>query len=172
MGLFDQVYVSSDVAAAFELRCAGCDRVPSADAEWQTKSLDPSMVSYLLRHDDNQAIRLYLLDKPADKRFWRPWTAEEIAASERDASRGGLFALWQKRRGEGTWLPDAYLPRNRRQRFLGELPHQWVEIYTRCACSRSLTYSIKFCDGVATEVRSAPPRHAPGFFDDASELGE
>src|SRR6266446_2441032 len=32
------------------------------------------------------AVRLYLLDRPSDRRFWRPWTKQEIEASERVAS--------------------------------------------------------------------------------------
>ena len=62
MGMFDTVYVSGDVAAALRLACERCGAAPLADAEWQTKSLDPSMLSYVLRHDEGGAVRLYLLD--------------------------------------------------------------------------------------------------------------
>jgi hypothetical protein len=93
-----------------------------------------------------------------------------IAKSERDAERGGFFALWRKKPGEGCFLPGAYLPENRRQRFMGELPHQWVEIYARCACGESVERHVKFSDGVAVEVRLEAPRHEPGFFDDSGGL--
>ena len=171
MGLFDTVYLSAEVAAAWDLRCDACGRAPDADREWQTKSLEPCMNSYFLRHDDGGAVRLYLLDEPSDRRFWSPWTEAEIAESERlAAEREGLFAVLQKKAGEGRFLPDAYLPRNRRQRFMGELPHRWVEIHGTCPCGRSAERWIEFCDGVATEVRSAAPTRGPGFFDEAGGL--
>jgi hypothetical protein len=171
MGLFDIVYVSGDVTAAFELRCAQCGQALPPDHGWQTKSLDPCMFSYVLRHDEAGVVRLFLLDRPSDRRFWRAWTEDEIAESEREARRGGLFPLVVKRRGDGHFLPEAFLPRNRRQRFMGELPHQWVEIYACCACGALVERWIKFSDGIAVECRTAPPRYEPGFFDDAGEFG-
>ena len=127
MGLIDTVYVSQDVATAFDLRCSPCGQAPPQDSGWQTKSLDPCMSSYALR-------RL-------------------------------------RRRGEGHFLPEAFLPQNRRQRFMGELPHQWIEIYVSCECGSLIERWIKFSDGVAVECRAAPPRHEPGLFDDAVEFG-
>jgi hypothetical protein len=50
---------------------------------------------------------------------------------------------------------------------MGELPHQWVEIYGQCECGELAEYWIKFCDGVANELRSERPKLGPGFFDDA-----
>ena len=107
MGMFDTVFVSREVLSGLPFDCPACGRVPGPDAEWQTKSLNAAMDSYVLRHDDGGAIRLYLLDRPSDRRLWRRWTEEEIAASERDAARGGLFALWRKKPGEGCFLPEA-----------------------------------------------------------------
>ena len=167
MGMFDTVYVSREVLTAFPFACRACGAVPELESEWQTKSLHRCMDSYVLRRDDAGAFRLYLLDRPSDGRFWRPWTNEEITQSERDAERGGLFALWRKKPGEGCFLPEAFLPENRRQRFMGELPHQWVEISTRCTCGEYVERHVKFSDGVAVEVRPEPPRHEPGFFDDS-----
>jgi hypothetical protein len=167
MGLFDTVYVSCEVLAAHPFACRACGRVPVSEAEWQTKSLPSCMDSYVLRRDESGAVRLYLLDRPSDRRFWRPWTDAEIEQSERDAERGGLFALWRKKPGEGCYLPEAYRPENRRQRFMGELPHQWVEISTRCPCGEYVTRHIKFSDGIAAEVRFEEPRHEPGFFDES-----
>lgn len=168
--MFDTVYLSSGVVSAWRLQCRACGRLPDAATEWQTKSLHPCMYSYYVRHDESGAIRLYLLDRPSDRRFWRPWTEEEIAESERMAQRSDLFALWRKKPGEGCFLPEADLPENRRQRFMGELPHQWVEIYARCACGDSMERWIKFCDGIATEIRSQPPRHEPGLFEGVGGL--
>ena len=171
MGLFDTVYVSEDVAAGFALRCAQCGQAPPANYEWQTKSLDPCMFSYVLRHDEPGVVRLYLLDRPSDRRFWRAWTDEEIAESETQSRRSRLAALLVKRRGDGHFLPEAFLPPNRRQRFMGELPHQWVEIYASCPCGSSIERWIKFCDGIAVECQTEQPRHESGFFDDASDFG-
>jgi hypothetical protein len=171
MGLFDTVYVSEDVAAGFGLRCTQCGEARPADYEWQTKSLDPSMFSYVLRQDEAGAVRLYLLDRPTDRRFWHAWTDAEITESEAQAQRGGLAALFVKRQGDGHFLPEAFLPRNRRQRFMGELPHQWVEIYASCGCGSFIERWIKFCDGIAVECRTAQPRPEPGFFHDASDFG-
>lgn len=116
-------------------------RLQHTDFEWQTKSLDRCLFSYFLRHDDNGAITLYLLDSPSDRRFWRAWTEQEIAASERLAQneRNRLFRQ-EKKLGEGCFLPEAYLPQHRRQRFMGELPHQWVEIHGTCACKEYVQY--------------------------------
>ena len=173
VGLYDTVYVSSDVAAAWQLQCHACGRCPDAEYTWQTKALDPGMVSYFLRYDENGDVRLYLLDRPTDRRLWHPWTEEEIAESEREASeRGGLFQCFVKKRGEGHFLPEAFLPAHRRQRFMGELPHQWVDIYGNCACGKWQEHWIKFCDGVAAEIRAQPPKHNPGFFDEACDLGD
>jgi hypothetical protein len=58
MGMFDHVYVSADAMAALPLSCRKCGRRPSADSDWQTKSLDSSMDSYVLRHDDHGVVRL------------------------------------------------------------------------------------------------------------------
>lgn len=170
MGLFDTVYLSSAAVAAWRLRCDACGRVPDKAIPWQTKSLDPCLYSYYVRPDESGAVRLSLLDPPSGRRFWRPWTEAEIAECEREAQRGGLFALRRRKPGEGRFLPEAYLPENRRRRSMGELPHQWVEIYATCACGASVERWIKFSDGIATETRSEPPRHDPGFFDGASDL--
>ena len=171
MGMYDAVYVSSDVAAAWSLHCAKCHRTPKPDVQWQTKAFDPCMHSYFLRHDEGGAIRLYLLDRPSDRRFWRAFTAEEIAESERIAAeRVGLFAAWKKKPGEGYFLPEALLPQHRRQRFMGELPHQWVEIYHSCECGEFMEYWIKFSDGIAVECRMKQPALGQDFFEDASEF--
>jgi hypothetical protein len=139
--MYDTIYVSTDVAAAWNLQCTKCHRMSNSEVQWQTKAFDPSMHSYSLRHDERGAIRLYLLDRPSDRRFWREFTAEEVAESERIAAeRGGLFTAWRKKPGEGYFLPEAFLPEHRRQRFMGELPHQWVEIYRSCECEGFMEY--------------------------------
>ena len=163
MGLFDTVYVSEDVGDAFDLACASCGRVPSGD--WQTKSLDPVLLDYLLRRDDEGAFRLYLLDRPSDRRFWREWTEEEIAESEEEARTTRLPLFSPKKRGEGHFLREAYLPENRRQRFMGELPHQWVEIYARCDCDEFVARWLKFSDGVLEEVRPERPDPGPELYE-------
>ena len=86
MGMYDTVYVSSDVAAAWSFRCTKCHRTLKPDVHWQTKALDPCMHSYFLRYGEGGVIRLYLLDRPSGRRFWRAFTAEEIAENERMAT--------------------------------------------------------------------------------------
>jgi hypothetical protein len=168
MGMFDHVYVSAEAVAALPLSCQKCGRHPSAESDWQTKSLSSCMDSYFLRHDDDGAVRLYLLDPPSDRHFWHQWTDEEIAESERASERGSVSAaFFRKRAGEGCFLPEAFLPLNRRQRFMGELPHQWVEIYHTCECGEWVERWIKFSDGVVNEVRSERPRVEPGADQDS-----
>jgi hypothetical protein len=168
MGLFDTIYVSRDVVTSFDLRCSACGEQPPSEHQWSTKDLDACMVSYLLRHDEKETIRLYRLDPPSDRRFWRAWSEEDVAQSEADAEREGRVSLFVKRRGEGAYLPEAYLPENRRHRFMGELPHQWVGIYTDCRCGEWIERWIKFSDGVAIECRASPP--ARSGFDARSDL--
>lgn len=68
MGMFDTVFVSREVLSGLPFDCPACGRVPGPDAEWQTKSLNAAMDSYVLRHDERGSIRLYLLDRPSDRR--------------------------------------------------------------------------------------------------------
>jgi hypothetical protein len=75
-----------EYAAAWSLRCPKCRRASKPDGQWQTKAFDPCMHSYFLRYDEAGAIRLYLLDRPSAHRFWRAFTEEEIAESERVAA--------------------------------------------------------------------------------------
>lgn len=166
MGMYDTVYVSDDVAAQWRLQCHTCGRAPSSHLEWQTKSLNPCMDSFFLRQDDDGAIRLYLLDAPSDRRFWKAWTDEEVDETQREGAYGSrILALQRKIHGEGYFLPEAYLPEHRHQRCMGELPHQWVELRAECPCGEALARSIKFTDGVATECRSDRPEHQLKFVD-------
>jgi len=61
----------------------------------------------------------------------------------------GIFAAWKKESDDGYFLPEAFLHEHWRQRFMGELPHQWVEIYCSCECSEFVEYWIKFSAGIA-----------------------
>ena len=151
------------------MHCRTCKRLLNTDFEWQTKSLERCLFSYFLRRDDHSAIRLFLLDRPSDRHFWRPWTEQEIAESERFAiEQGQLFTPLKRKVGEGHFLPEAYLPQHRRRRFMGELPHQWLEIHNTCACKEYVQYWIKFSDGIAVAHRAESPTLEPGFFDNAS----
>ena len=171
MGMYDTVYVSSDVAAAWSLHCVKCHRTPKPDVQWQTKAFEPCMHSYFLRYDEGGAIRLYLLDRPSSLRFWRAFTEEEIAESERTAAeRGGLFAAWKKERGDGYFLPEVFLPEHRHQRFMGELPHQWADIYYSCDCGEFIRHWIHFSDGIVVAWGTKHPELGQGFFDNASEF--
>lgn len=129
MGLFDTVRISADVASQWKLRCDECKEALGPDLSWQTKSLNPAMMNYYLRHGEG-SIRLYRLDPPTN-----------IAGRENE---------------EGV-LPAAYEPSDRRQRFMGELPHQWLHIYSTCACGKFVDRWLKFTDGLAVEIREQSP---------------
>jgi hypothetical protein len=58
--------------------------------------------------------------------------------------------------GEGCFLPEAYLPENRRQRFMGELPHQWVEIHEGCECGAWVEHWIKSATASASRPVPSP----------------
>jgi hypothetical protein len=52
---------------------------------------------------------------------------------------------------------------------MGELPHQWVDIHRSCGCGAAVEQCVKFSDGVAVDFRVEPPRHEPGFVDEAGQ---
>lgn len=160
MGMFDTVQMSADVLGDWSVCCRSCGTLVSGQAQWQTKSLEPCMADYYLRHAEG-GVRLFRLDAPA-KRYWRPWTDEEIEESRRLADeRGGIFAVFVKQEGDGTYLPEAYLPKHRRQRAMGELPHQWVQLYASCRCGAWVEQWLKFTDGVVDERRDRSPFRTP-----------
>jgi hypothetical protein len=168
VGLFDSIRISADVGATWKLACQACGAAVLPSAQWQTKSLCPGMSDYFLRYEGD-GIRLFLLDRPSDRRYFRAWSPAEIAESQKVAhERGDLFAHWIKKEGEGEFMPPAFDPANRRQRHLGELPHQWVEMYTECCCGEWVERWLKFTDGVVHEVRDeapATPEDGGSFFD-------
>ena len=53
---------------------------------------------------------------------------------------------------------------------MGELPHQWVEIYHSCECGEFIEYWIKFSDGIAVECRVKQPALGQDFFENATEF--
>ena len=88
-----------------QLHCRSCGRPSGTDFERQAKSFDSCMQSYFIRYDESGAVRLYLLDRPSDRRFWRPWTEQEIEESARMAERKGSFALWRKKPLKAAFCP-------------------------------------------------------------------
>ena len=109
---------------------------------------------------------------PADRRLLASVDGKEIAESDRWAERGGLGALLRRKAGEGCFLPEASLPRNRRQRFMGECRTNGWRSTGACECHAWVEHWIKFCDGIGAEDRSEPPWHEPGFFEGAGGFDE
>ena len=131
--------------------------VPEPDAEWQTKSLTRRWTATppARRPRRDPALPVGSAIGPS------PLAPLDRGGDRRERARcraRGLFALWLKKPGEGCFLPEAYRPENRRQRFMGELPHQWVEIHTRCALGEYVERHVKFSDGSPSS--SAPSRRA------------
>lgn len=146
MGMFDTVYVAPEVAECLGLKCKVCG-ILFDDA--QTKNLGSMMDDYCLVFDNKQ-IKLRKLDEPNDKQFWVEYTDHEI--DERNKSHFGLKRDYK--RGDGHYTDDAYFPKNRKQRDMGELPHGFVSIHAGHNCIEGeldrtwCELKLKFTDGV------------------------
>lgn len=175
MGMFDHVYIEPNVIEQHDIKCICCGKL-ALGLEWQTKDVDyPSMDSYYLARDKEWNLRLYKLDEPSDKRFWHEYTDEEIEKNNKENEGRKLFKdLFNRKKGDGYWKEEAFLPKHRRQRSMGELPHQYVRVYTHCRCcdenyrtdegfiaipggtdywkKHSIDLNIKFTDGVAVSI--------------------
>jgi hypothetical protein len=153
MGLYDTVYVCQEVLDKYNVKCLKCAGSFDAHREFQTKDFECGLDSYYLRLIEGShgyVTKLYKLDPPENPRFWYTYTDQEVEefnkAHENDDRK--FWAVLKRQKLGGYWLPEAYWPENRRQRDMGELPHQWVEIYTSCpSCQTLVELSIKFTDG-------------------------
>lgn len=118
------------------------------------------MDSYYLRSDTQGDVRLYKLGDPS-KRYWRPYTEaeqEEMRVRHRGGLGEHLVDHWIER---GHFEDAAFLPENREQYSMGDLPHQWVNLYTQCRacfgggdheCNGWVEFDLKFTDGVVRET--------------------
>lgn len=163
MGLYDTLYINKNILEKYEIRCKTCGKYPKED--FQTKDLECCMYYYYLRYEDENnplVARLYKLDPPSDKRFWHEWTDKEIEEYNNIPNETNRFKfLFKREKGGGHWLDEAFLPQNRRQRSMGELPHQYIETYSHCSTCKDkndwtvgwVEISIKFTDGIVEDIR-------------------
>lgn len=152
MGMFDEIYVDPKVLQNFNIKCPACGRVPF-DQRFQTKDLDSCMDQYYLKLI-NTGTKLFYLDKPSDKtdpELWHEYTDEEIKEKdEKYQDAINLFPWWKHNKGDGEWTEKAWWPSKRKQRDMGELPHQYLEMAGFCECHEFLIIKCKFTDGYLT----------------------
>lgn len=144
MGLFDTILISDEIEKSFKKQFK---KFPKK-IDWQTKDLSNFMDHYILKKDDKDNIRLYLMDTPSiedavSKKFWVLYTQEEI-----DASKGKFFKI---KPGDGYFKEEAFDPINRKHRFMGDMPHQIINIYS-CG-GNDFWMDLKFTDGMLVAVR-------------------
>lgn len=154
MGLYDAIDVLDVRGGADTIRCSCGLEV----ASYQTKSLDSTMERYLLtgNADDWSADpRLYLLE--LDESLWHEFTPEEIVGKNIErAQRRSEFpdSAWlhhlhpELEKGDGEYPKDAHDAANMKKRYMGDWPHQYVEMHTSCPdCRRWISVDLKFTDG-------------------------
>lgn len=153
MGMFDTVIVDKSLAKEINLECKKCNTLLD---DFQTKSLHNAMEDYFLTKE-GENIKLKYLDSPSEKAFWHEYTEDEIEEYNKDMLNSRFASLFTRKKGDGYFTKEAFLPKNRKQRDMGEMPHQWVEVYTSCPhCSTHNEYvglevHLKFTDGVLKE---------------------
>jgi hypothetical protein len=155
MGMFDEIHVEPRVIGEYKIECPHCKETP-LDAVFQTKDMDCLMEHYYLKIGDRlDTAKLYYLDRPTDKSnpdLWYKYTDKEI--EEHNENSNCMSILSQLKKGDGYWLKKAWWPSQRNHRDMGELPHQWIEMYAGCKrCHGDITVFCKFTDGHLEEVK-------------------
>lgn len=146
MGMFDTIKVSSELAKVLQLNCSSCGKQLT---DLQTKDFSCNMDDYHLKLDESDCLRLYKLDRPDKAVWWRDYNDEELAESKAKAEKLG----WGLPPVTGEWLPGAWLPENRKNRFMGEWPHGTIDAYDWCEdCKELTTFDLTFVDGVCTSI--------------------
>lgn len=147
MGMFTYIYFDDNISHKFNVFE---DKLP-LDKDWQTKDIDSCMESYCLKQT-NKGIKLFYmqpLNREEDKQYWIEYTDSEIISENEKNKHSPFFSLWRREKGDGYFLPEAYLIQNRKFKDMGELPHQIMRVYT----GNWYELEIKFTDGVAVEFR-------------------
>lgn len=145
MGMFDQVYVSSEFLQERDIFCPYCKN-SFANVKFQTKDFENVMQDYYLTSG-----MLYVLDGPS-KKYWHEYTKQELEDINNDMSSTWLPILGRKQ-GDGYYTEEGWLPANRKKQSMGELPHAWVQVYHLCDCRKCwINIDIKFTDGVVQDV--------------------
>jgi len=163
MGMFDTIYIDDEIVN--KLNESFKDDSLPVGVDWQTKDLDSCMRAYFLKKDNNTC-KLFRLEEPDEKDplcapFWTEYTNEE---NEAHNSKEDKFLWLRRQKGDGIFSSDAYLPRNRRQRNMGELPHQIISVYNSFTEEDDsgyelkekrtwIEFDLKFTDGVLVGVK-------------------
>jgi hypothetical protein len=106
-----------------------------------------------------------LLDRPSAPAFGESSPRKKLRKAS-DCEQNTEDCSLPGKRSPATVI--SCLKHYRRQGFMGELPHQWVEIYHSCECGEFMKYWIKFSDGIAVECRTKQPGLGRDFFADES----
>jgi len=155
MGMFDEIIVSEDVLKEQNIKCPECGKI--LPSKFQTKCLDSTMDEYVLKRADNlNVVKLYSLGPP-DEKYWKEYTSEEIESINGEYSNSAWSNFFQKKPGDGYYLPEAYFPENRRHRDMGELPHMILKMYTSCECKQFVHVNLKFTDGIVLDIKTVIP---------------
>lgn len=154
MGMYDYIHIAHSIIRDADIRCHACKNFADSDG-WQTKDFENCMGLYSLDRDNSNTVRLFSVDQPEQK-YWVPYTKEEIEEYNNSSSLKWL----QRKEGDGYYTKEGWEVRNRRKRFMGELPHQIVRTYLICQyCIYEdkppkgwIEIEIKFTDGVAVKI--------------------
>jgi hypothetical protein len=149
MGLFDEIFINPDIINFYSFKCFKCNSFLT-NYKFQSKCLDSSMNDYYLNYNNNRDPKLFKLDGPSDKKYWHNYTNEEI--KEWNNFSGKFFP--KRKKGDGHWTTEAFWPKNRKNRDMGQLPHQWMYIYVVCSCDNFCEFKLKFTDGILKKVES------------------
>jgi hypothetical protein len=130
MGLYDSIYIEASIIE--KLNTFFTDDVLPFDHDWQTKCLYNDMSGYFLKTAESGIKLFYIipLDPKDDycKKWWHEYTDQEIEEINKNGK--GKFLFLEKEKGDGYFHEDAFKPDNRKLKDMGELPHQFVTIYT------------------------------------------
>lgn len=142
MGMFDTIYIKEKCLDLF-CPCGG-----KLDGPFQTKSLDSSMDHFYLKKNDAEKIKLFKLE--IKEEYYKLYTEEEIKENNKEATESNFpYSFWKLEAGDGYYPDEAHDPENMKSRDMGELPHQYVNMYDRCEeCKKFVDVNLKFDDGV------------------------
>ena len=154
MGMFDTIYINDQLIDDWNEKFFKGDPLPKVK-DWQTKDLNCCMYDYYIKKvavdmNGGYRIKLYELDDPEDKRFFIEYTDEEV-----EESKDHWFP---REKGGGYYTEEGFLPRNRRQRDMGETPHAIITVYCFEGGHGDVGYKwfdlqLKFTDGCLVAIR-------------------
>ena len=122
------------------------------------KDLENCMGEYFMDYATPFHIKLYSLDEPEDMRFWHQYDKKELDDLESKKNGAFLSSFYERQIQEGGhWEEEAFYPKYRRKRDMGELPHKIIRMLGSCDCKSSCQASIdlvvKFTDGIVMSIK-------------------